>query len=73
MKMILDFLISIFGEQNLCISIFAMAIVFVISVLVFIYEAIVDRHPIRKKIANIVRYVSAIYVFLMVALILIAY
>ncbi len=73
MKMILDFLISIFGEQNLCISIFVMAIVFVISALVFIYEVIVDKHPICKKIANIVRYVSAIYVLLMVMLILIAY
>lgn len=71
--MILDFLISIFGEQNLCISIFAMTIVFVVSVLVFMYETIWDKHPIRKKIANIVRYVSGIYVLLMVALILMVY
>ena len=73
MKMILDFLISIFGEQNLCISIFVMAIVFVISVLVYTYETIFDKHPNRKKIANMVNYVSSIYVLLMVALIFIVH
>lgn len=73
MKMILDLLISIFGEQNLCISIFLMAIVFVISVLVYTYETIFDKHPNRKKIANIVNYVSSIYVLLMVALIFIVH
>ena len=72
MNMILEFLIGIFGEQNLCISIFLMAIVFVVSVLVKIYETIFDKHPKCKKIATIVSYVSIIYVLLMFGLIFIA-